>query len=71
LEIRLSQSAVESLLEMRGTPKYLTRRTLFGICNNSKRFCLAVEVTLARMIELLEGLAFKPKRASNSARTPM
>jgi len=71
LEIRLSQSTAESLLEMRGTPKYLIGRTLSGICSNSKRFCLPVGVTPARKTELLEGLASKPERASNSARAPM
>jgi hypothetical protein len=71
LEIRLSQSAVESLLEMRRTPKYLIGRTLSSICSNSKRFCLAAGVTPARKTELLEGLASKPERASNLARAPM
>jgi hypothetical protein len=70
LEIRLSQSAAESLLEMRGTPKYLIASTLSGICSNSKRFCSAGGVTLAKKTELLEGLASKPEKASNSARAP-
>jgi hypothetical protein len=66
-----SQLIDVSLLVMRGTPRYLTGRVPFGMCRMSKIFCFTSSATPARKMELLEGLAFKPERCSNSARAPI
>jgi hypothetical protein len=60
------QSAVVSLLEMRGTPKYLIRRNPTFIFKSSNSSCFILSETPKQKKELFEGFAFRSDRFSNS-----
>jgi len=55
-------------LVLRGTPRYLTSKTPYGICRTWRISCFTRGGTPARKTELLEGLAFSPESSSNSLR---
>jgi hypothetical protein len=66
LSIKDPQSAEESLVEMRGTPRYLTGRCPSIIFNSPNSKCLILSEIPEQKKELFDGLAFKPERTSYS-----
>jgi hypothetical protein len=71
LAIRPSQSTVANRFEIKGTPKYLTRRKPSDTCRKSKSALLAAEGTPAKNKELLAWLDFNPESSSNSTKTSL
>jgi hypothetical protein len=71
LETSTSQSAADNLLEMRGTPKYLTGRWPSLIYRKFINFPFSASVIPAQKILLLAGLALRPERLSNSTNTSL